>query len=185
MMDSNTIEVILVNSEDEVQGKMEKISAHQLGMLHRAFSVFIFNDKGEMLIQKRAKEKYHSAELWSNTCCSHPLPNENSLDAAVRRLKEEIGISVPVEFAFSFEYRAEFENGLVENELDHVFVGFSNNPGIINPNELSESKFVALPDLFNDLNKHPEKYTVWFKIIVLEHWEKISRILEKNKLKTV
>lgn len=186
MPDHKTVtEVILVNSQDEEQGTMEKLAAHQSGLLHRAFSVFIFNDAGEMLIQKRASHKYHSAGLWSNSCCSHPLPNESSVDAAERRLIEEIGINTSVEFSFSFEYKASFENGLTENELDHVFVGYSNSQGIINPDEISESKFIAIPELFKDMETEPEKYTVWFKIIIFEHWNKISEILEKSKLKSL
>ncbi len=178
----NFNEVVLVNSKDEVIGTMEKMAAHQSGELHRAFSVFIFNERGEMLIQKRAATKYHSAGLWSNACCSHPTLAETVEDAAHRRLKEELYLNAEAEFSFSFEYKAVFDNGLIENELDHVLVGFSNSRGSINREEVSALKFIPVSELATDMEINSEKYTEWFKIIVLNHWDKISTILEKRKL---
>jgi isopentenyl-diphosphate delta-isomerase len=175
-------EVVLVNSKDEELGTMEKLAAHKSGHLHRAFSIFIFNDAGEMLIQKRASSKYHSANLWTNACCSHPAPNEKIEDAAKRRLKEELYLETPVDWVFSFEYKTEFENGLIENELDHVLVGHSNDKGIINPDEISALKFISIKELFKDLDSHPENYSIWFKIIVSKYWTRISTNLEKRKL---
>src|SRR6185436_4500009 len=116
-------DIILVDEQDQEIGTMEKMEAHRKGVLHRAFSILIFNSKGEMLLQKRAKSKYHSGGLWTNACCSHPLPGESMKDATNRKLLQEMGIAVPTEFAYSFQYRAELDNDLVENELDHVFVG--------------------------------------------------------------
>jgi isopentenyl-diphosphate delta-isomerase len=116
-------DVILVDKHDNSVGTMDKMKAHEMGVLHRAFSIFLFNDKGELLLQKRQESKYHSAGLWTNTCCSHPKPGETLIDGAKSRLMEEMGISTEIEFAFSFLYKAEFENGLTENEFDHVFIG--------------------------------------------------------------
>jgi len=173
-------EVVLVNSKDEELGTMEKLAAHKSGHLHRAFSIFIFNDAGEMLIQKRASSKYHSANLWTNACCSHPAPNEKIEDAAKRRLKEELDLDTPVDWVFSFEYKTEFENGLIENELDYVLVGYSNEIGKINPEEVSDLKFIPIDELFIDINEHPENYSFWLKIIISKYWAKISTNLEKK-----
>ncbi len=181
MATTHTIqEVILVDSHDNAIGTMEKLEAHEKGLLHRAFSVFIFNDQGEMLLQKRADTKYHSAGLWSNSCCSHPIPNETIEDAAQRRLMEELSLKATAQNIFSFEYKVELENQLLENELDHVLIGFSNEFGTIHPEEVSELKFVSVQDVFHDVKLNPENYTVWFKIILFEHWEKISSILDKK-----
>src|ERR1044072_1062769 len=119
-------EVILVNERDEATGIMEKMEAHQKGVLHRAFSVFIFNNKNEMLLQQRAIKKYHSGGLWTKACCSHPRPGETKSDAALRRLYEELGFTTSIEKIFDFTYKASFENGLTENEFDHVFAGIYN-----------------------------------------------------------
>jgi isopentenyl-diphosphate delta-isomerase len=181
----NFNEVVLVNSMDEVVGTMEKMAAHLSGELHRAFSIVIFNEKGEMLIQKRADTKYHSAGLWSNACCSHPALGETIEEAAKRRLKEELSLSADVEFQFSFEYKTVFQNGLIENELDHVLVGFSNSKGIINKAEVSALKFVPVLDLLSDMETNPSNYSEWFKIIIFKHWDKISNSLEKRKLQSV
>ena len=159
-----TQEVILVNERDEVTGSMEKMEAHRKALLHRAFSIFIFNARGEMLLQQRAKTKYHSAGLWTNACCSHPVPGEDTKDAAVRRLHEELGFSTGLEKIFDFIYRAEFENGLTEYEFDHVFVGHFN--GIIHPdsNEVSDYCFKSIEEISTTLETHPSKYTDWFRL---------------------
>lgn len=177
----NYNEVVLVDSFDNVLGAMEKLEAHEKGVLHRAFSVFLFNDQGEMLIQKRADSKYHSAGLWSNACCSHPAPNESLEEAAERRLMEELSLKAAVQPVFSFEYKVIFENHLIENELDHVLVGKSNELGWLNPEEVSELKFIAVPKLNQEIENHPEQFSAWFKLIMLNHWEKISTNLAQHK----
>jgi len=159
-------EVILVDADDREIGSMEKLAAHQQGILHRAISLFIFNPEGELLLQKRAAGKYHSAGLWSNTCCSHPAPGEKTIDAARRRLKEEMGISLEPEFSHSFIYRAEFENGLTEYELDHVFTGIYSDVPVPDPEEAEDWKFISLTELNSDIAKNPERYSVWLKIIL-------------------
>lgn len=156
--------VILVNERDQEIGRMEKLEAHQKGLLHRAFSIFLFNDHDEMLIHQRALNKYHSPGLWTNACCSHPRPGESIAEAATRRLMEEMGIQTPLDIAFSFIYRCEFDNGLIEHELDHVFVGRFNGIPIPHPNEVHDWKFVAVDSLLNDVSENPELYTAWFKI---------------------
>jgi isopentenyl-diphosphate delta-isomerase len=156
--------VVLVNERDEPVGVMEKMEAHRKAELHRAFSVFIFNEKGEMLLQKRALNKYHSGGLWTNACCSHPRPAETPSEAAVRRLKEELGFVAPLQHAFEFTYRAVFDNGLTEHEYDHVFVGTYN--GMIHPNreEVGDYCFKSMEEIRSNLVSHPHKYTEWFKI---------------------
>jgi isopentenyl-diphosphate delta-isomerase len=156
--------VILVDENDQPQGLMEKMEAHEKGVLHRAFSIFLFNQRGEMLIHQRAKEKYHSGGLWTNTCCSHPRDGESSMDAAVRRLHEEMGIKCPLQEKFSFIYRAEFDHGLVEHELDHVFMGSYDGEIKPNPAEVMDWKYVHIDLLLADMEEHPENYTAWFKI---------------------
>ncbi len=157
-------EVILVDEQDVANGTMEKMEAHRKGVLHRAFSVFIFNPKGEMLLQQRALGKYHSPGLWTNTCCSHPRPGETVESAAVRRLKEEMGIDAPLEKKFDFIYRAEFDNGLTEFEFDHVYTGTYS--GSLNPDkqEVNDYCFRSMEDIADDLNQRPEKYSSWFRI---------------------
>ncbi|MCH5599676.1 isopentenyl-diphosphate Delta-isomerase [Niabella ginsengisoli] len=158
--------VILVDENDNAKGTMEKMEAHQKGLLHRAFSVLLFNDKKEWLLQQRALDKYHCGGLWTNTCCSHPFPDEDILHAAKRRLKEEMGIEGELDKAFDFIYKASFKNGLTEHEFDHVFIGqFSDTPNI-NTQEVADWKYISLSDLKEDLQLHPEKYTPWFKIII-------------------
>lgn len=171
--------LILVNEQDEVLGNMPKMEVHQKGLLHRAFSVCIFNEKGEMLLQQRAEEKYHSAGLWTNTCCSHPLRGEDTLQAAISRLEEEMGISAKLEWLFSFVYRTEFENGLVENELDHVFMGYINSTIIPNPNpeEVKTWKWVNENDLLEEMNHHPQRFTYWFRMIA----EKVIAVHKAEK----
>ncbi|HEY4936445.1 MAG TPA: isopentenyl-diphosphate Delta-isomerase [Puia sp.] len=157
-------EVILVNEQDEQTGTIEKMEAHRKALLHRAFSVFIFNGKGEMLLQQRSMGKYHSPGLWTNTCCSHPRPYEEVESAARRRLKEEMGIDTSLKKSFDFIYRTEFENGLTEFEFDHVYTGIYN--GQLNPDkqEVKEYCFRSMEDISEDLIRSPEKYSSWFKI---------------------
>ena len=159
-------EIILVDEQDNVIGTMEKMEAHQKGVLHRAFSVVLFNSNGELLLQKRSKDKYHSGGLWTNTCCSHPLPDEAIRDAAQRRLQYEMGINFQPEFAFKFIYKTPLENSLVEHELDHVFTGIFDGRPVINTDEVSEWKFMSLSELKNDMERSPEIYTAWFRLIV-------------------
>lgn len=158
------IEVILVNEQDEQIGTMEKMEAHAKGMLHRAFSVFIFTSKGELLLQQRAPGKYHNGGLWTNTCCSHPLPHENILSAAQRRLEEEMGFTTKLVPAFNFTYKAAFENGLTEYEYDHVFTGIYDGQVIANKKEVSDFCYKKMEDIEMSVLSHPDKYTEWFKI---------------------
>jgi len=169
--------VILVNSNDEQTGEMEKIEAHTKALLHRAFSVFIFNSAGEMLLQKRSSKKYHSAGLWTNACCSHPRPGETTIAAASRRLKEELGIETPLKKIFHFIYKTTFDNGLAEHEFDHVYLGIYNEPLQINNDEVSECKFMHLQHIQNDLHLHSAHYTVWFHIAFpkIIHWLKANQ----------
>ena len=171
------IEVQLVNPKDEPIGSMEKLEAHQKGLLHRAISVLIFNSKGEMLLQRRALKKYHSPGLWTNTCCSHPYPFEIPEDAASRRLNEEMNIDSKLDFVFKFIYKTEFSNGLIENELDHVFIGYSDETPHLNTDEAVAFRWVTINDLQRDIEKNPENYTVWFKIIIEEHLKQIETYL--------
>lgn len=156
--------VILVNEADEEIGVMEKMEAHEKALLHRAFSVFLFNSKGEMLLQRRALSKYHSGGLWTNACCSHPRPGETNLEAATRRTFEELGFYPDLHRAFSFTYRADFENGLTEHEFDHVFVGEYEGPIVPDPNEVSEYAYRSLDEIRRQLIEAPSMYTEWFKI---------------------
>jgi len=173
-------EVILVNQYDEEIGRMEKLEAHQKGLLHRAFSVFIFNDKNELLLQKRANGKYHSEGLWTNTCCSHPSPGESIVFAANRRLKEEMGLSCDLMSIFSFIYNVELENGLYEHELDHIVIGFGNDDPVINPFEASMFCWKSMDEIIKDIHDNPMNYTSWFKIIMEDHLEKINNALKNN-----
>jgi len=158
-------QVILVDREDKPVGLMEKMEAHRKGLLHRAFSVFVFNSKNELMLQQRAMDKYHSPGLWSNTCCSHPRDGEIVLDAGHRRLKEEMGFDCPLEKTMDFIYYAELDKGMTEHEFDHVLVGrFDGLPGI-NPQEVHSWKWIKLEDLSEDMVKNPENYTAWFRII--------------------
>lgn len=158
--------VVLVDENNRVLGEMEKIEAHEKALLHRAFSVFIFNSKNEMLLQQRALTKYHSPGLWTNTCCSHQRINETNLQAATRRLKEEMGMeNIHLEEMFSFIYKAPFDNGLTEHELDFVLVGKSDILPEINKEEVADYKYLSLDFLEKDIKENLEKYTAWFKII--------------------
>ncbi len=155
-------QVILVNENDKPTGTMEKMEAHKKGLLHRAFSVFIFNSKGEMLLQQRALNKYHSGGLWSNACCSHPRPGEEISFAARRRLKEETGFDAPLEKIFDFIYKAEFDNGLTEYEFDHVFIGEYEGEIKFNKNEIMDFCYSKMKNIRHSLETHPKKYTAWF-----------------------
>jgi len=158
--------VILVDRNDNELGKMEKIEAHKKALLHRAISVFIVNSRGEWLLQRRALHKYHSNGLWTNTCCSHPYPGETSIVAANRRLAEEMGMEVKLKELFNFTYKEELDNELTEYELDHVFLGISDDIPKINTNEVVDWKYIKYYDLKTDLENNPENYTVWFRKIV-------------------
>ena len=160
------IEVQLVDAQDQSRGVMEKIEAHRMGLLHRALSVIIFNSKKEMLLQRRALGKYHSPGLWTNTCCSHPYPQEPPLNAANRRLKEEMGMVTDLEFVFKFLYKVDFENGLIEHELDHVFVGASDENPQLNPEEAMDFTWISIADLKKNMTEDPNAYTYWFKLII-------------------
>ena len=157
-------EVILVNEFDNPLGVMEKLEAHRKALLHRAFSIFIFNSKGEMLLQRRSPSKYHSGGLWTNACCSHPRPAEDTCQAAKRRLFEELGFNTPLEKIFDFTYRSEFENGLTEHEYDHVYVGYYDQGVYPNLEEVSEYRFLSPQAVNAELAEHPEKYTSWFHL---------------------
>ncbi len=157
-------QVILVNELDEPIGVMEKLQAHQTASLHRAFSVFIFNQKGEMLLQKRALQKYHSGGLWTNACCSHPLPGEDTKNAATRRLKEELGFETVLQHAFTFTYHAALDNGLTEHEIDHVFTGKYDGQININEEEVSAYRYEPMIAIKKMLDIAPQLYTPWFKI---------------------
>jgi len=159
-------EIILVDEQDNAIGTMEKMEAHRKGVLHRAFSVVLFNSNGELLLQKRANNKYHSGGQWTNTCCSHPIPGETISDAAQRRLRHEMGINLKPEFAFKFIYRTPLDKSLIEHELDHVFIGTFDGTPVINKDEVSDWKFMSLSELKNDMERSPEIYTVWFRLIV-------------------
>ena len=156
--------VVLVNKKDQEIGTMEKIEAHQKGLLHRAFSVFIFNSKGEMLIHRRALGKYHSPGLWTNTCCSHPRPNETVLDAANRRLDEEMGMGESLSEVISFIYHHKFDNGLVEHEFDHILTGISDALPSINEDEVDSYKYIEIEELEQSMKQNPDDYSIWFKL---------------------
>jgi|TARA_Y100000813_G_scaffold117603_1_gene84351 isopentenyl-diphosphate delta-isomerase len=156
--------VILVDEKDNQVGLMPKLEAHQKGLLHRAFSVFIFNSDYKLLLQKRASSKYHSGGLWTNTCCSHPRDGEDIIDAANRRLNEEMGIKTSLRKVFDFIYTAELDNNLIENEFDHVFYGVYDIDPIINKDEAEDFKWVDMETLKNDIENNKDQYTVWFKI---------------------
>lgn len=167
--------VILVNEQDEPIGTMEKIEAHEKALLHRAFSVFVFNDKGETMIQQRAMHKYHSPGLWTNTCCSHQREGESNIEAGKRRLMEEMGFTTELQEVFSFVYKAPFDNGLTEHEFDHVMVGKYNEAPNINPDEVADWKWMSLERIKSDMEQYPEHYTAWFRIIFEKFYAHISK----------
>ena len=157
--------VVLVDLQDQQVGTMGKLEAHQKAVLHRAFSIFVLNSSKELLLQQRAFGKYHSPGLWTNTCCSHQREGESNLEAGNRRMIEEMGMTVSLKELFTFVYKAHFDNGLTEHELDHVMVGYSNEDPKINTDEVESFKWMSLEALKKDLVKNPEDYTVWFAII--------------------
>lgn len=171
-------QVILVNEQDEAVGFMEKMEAHEKALLHRAFSVFIFNSNGLMLLQQRALKKYHSPGLWTNACCSHPNPDEEVHAAALRRLQEELGFTTTVKKAFHFTYKAAFDNGLTEHEFDHVFVGVYDGAMHLNEDEVSAITYKSMDEIESDLETVPHVYTEWFKIAfpLLKAW------MQKNQV---
>ena len=157
-------EVILVTESNEPIGRMEKIEAHRKGVLHRAFSIFILNERNEMLLQQRANTKYHNSGLWTNACCSHPRPFENTETAAQRRLQEELGFTTSLTKIFDFQYNAAFDNGLTEHEYDHVYIGAYTGKISPNPNEVQDYCYKKMDEIANTIKTHPHKYTPWFLI---------------------
>jgi isopentenyl-diphosphate Delta-isomerase len=169
--------VVLVDKNDIQTGIARKMEAHRNALLHRAVSVFIFNSKGEWLLQRRALDKYHSNGLWTNTCCTHPLPGESASDAAVRRLGEEMGMNCHLHYLFSFIYKGKLDNELTEHELDLVFLGFSDDVPLINPSEVEDWEYVSWEDLKKDVSMNPSNYTFWFRKIypaVYRHLNKFN-----------
>ncbi len=162
--------VILVDTNDNPIGLMNKLEAHEKAVLHRAFSVFILNDKNELMVQQRAQHKYHSPLLWTNTCCSHQRENETNIQAGTRRLREEMGFETELKEMFHFIYKAPFDNGLTEHELDHVMIGYYNNMPDINKEEVESWKWMKIEDVKNDMITNPDQYTIWFKIIFEEFY---------------
>lgn len=167
-------QVILVNEHDEKVGLMEKIEAHKKALLHRAFSVFITNDRNEIMLQQRALSKYHSPGLWTNTCCSHQRDGETNIEAGKRRLMEEMGFTTDLKELFHFIYIAPFDNGLTEHELDHVMIGHYNDNPVINPDEVASFKWMTATAIKEDITNHPDQYTEWFKIIFDKYYTHIS-----------
>jgi len=158
-------QVVLVNEKDEKIGLMGKQEAHEKALLHRAFSVFIFNEKGELMLQQRALDKYHSPGLWANTCCSHQRDGESSIHAGKRRLMEEMGFETDLKESTTFIYKAAFDNGLTEHELDHILIGHYDGVPNLNPEEVADWKWMELERVKKDIQQNPEIYTAWFKII--------------------
>ncbi len=158
------MDVILVDEHDVQTGTMKKMEAHEKALLHRAFSIFVFNAKGEMLLHKRAEKKYHSGGLWTNTCCSHPQPGQETLTAAKIRLQEEMGFSTELKKVFNFIYRVPFDNGLTEHEFDHVFIGKYDGDIVPNADEVSDYCYMGVEEIKQSIRSHPQKYTAWFKI---------------------
>jgi len=168
-------EVVLVDKNDETLGKMEKMEAHRLGVMHRAFSAFIFNSEKQLILQQRSYQKYHSPGLWTNTCCSHPHYGESIESAVHRRLREEMGIDCEINKKFHFVYKADVGNGLTEHELDHVFFGFTDIPPVLNKEEVNDWKYMSLENIRIDMNARPEIYTVWFRIVFDEVLNQLIR----------
>jgi len=173
--------VVLVNEKDEVLGEMEKLAVHQNGgKLHRAFSLFVFNSRGEMLLQKRASSKYHCPDLWTNACCSHPNLEMSIEDFARNRLQEEMGMSCSkISREFSFIYRQEFDNSLTEHELDHVLTTISDELPNPNPEEVGDFRYIKIPDLYQELAENPAKFTIWFRLICAD--KRFGEVLSKIK----
>ena len=158
-------EVILVDTNDVALGTMPKMEAHEKAILHRAFSVFILNKEGQLMLQQRALSKYHSPGLWTNTCCSHQRLGETNIEAGTRRLQEEMGFKTPLKELFSFVYKATFDNGLTEHEFDHVILGYYDSEPIINHEEVTNWKWMNLEEIIKEIKTTPDNYTAWFKII--------------------
>ena len=167
-------QVILVDEQDNPIGLMPKLEAHQKALLHRAFSVFILNSKGELMLQQRAKHKYHSPGLWTNTCCSHQRNGETNIQAGKRRLQEEMGFSTKLKEVTSFIYKAPFVNGLTEHEFDHVLLGYYEDDPVINPDEVSSWKWMPIEEVKNDIGQNPDLYTVWFVIIFTKFYKDLK-----------
>ena len=170
--------VILVDKNDNQIRLINNIEAHEKALLHRAFSVFVLNDKNELMLQQRAHHKYHSPLLWTNTCCSHQREKETNIQAGTRRLREEMGFETELKEMFHFIYKAPFDNGLTEHELDHVMIGYYNDVPMINDDEVESWKWMKIEDVKNDMIENPDIYTVWFKII----FDKFYHYLEEHKL---
>ena len=166
--------VVLVDEKDQKIGLMEKIEAHEKALLHRAFSVFIFNEKGELMLQQRAASKYHSPLLWTNTCCSHQRDGESNIEAGRRRLQEEMGFVTDITEVFSFIYKAPFDNGLTEHEFDHVMIGRYNKAPELNIEEAEAYKWMKMEDVKQDIEVNPSIYTAWFKIIFEKSYKKLT-----------
>ena len=172
--------VILVNEDDDEIGQLEKMEVHRSGELHRAFSVLIVNTAGELLLQQRAAQKYHSPLLWTNTCCSHQRPGETTLIAAERRLKEEMGLTSKLQPGFRFIYKAKLDQDLTEHELDHVVFGCSDQIPQINPDEVAAYKWIGLSELLQDLKNNPQDYTAWFQILLNQHLDAITKAVNES-----
>lgn len=172
--------VILVDSNDNEIGVHEKIQAHKKGYLHRAFSIFIFNSKNQLLLQQRAKDKYHSGGLWTNTVCSHPIPNEDINISVLNRLQEEMGFKTNVKQIFSFLYKSEYQNGIIEHEIDHIFFGFFNGDITPNPVEVMDYKWDFIDNINLDVQKNSDNYTSWFKLILKKKkfYEELSKFFK-------
>lgn len=165
--------VILVDENDREVGHAGKLEAHQNGLLHRAFSIFVFDQKGRLLLQRRAAKKYHSGSLWTNTCCSHPLPERPLLEEAHRKLRHEMGFDCELAESFHFTYRVKLENGLYEHEFDHVFFGTYDGDPVPNPDEVEAWKWIDLTELSNDIVLHPDEYSYWMKLV-------LDRVIKEN-----
>ncbi|MFY7965568.1 MAG: isopentenyl-diphosphate Delta-isomerase [Chitinophagaceae bacterium] len=170
-----TQEVVLVNELDEVLGTLDKNEAHQKGLLHRAVSVVILNSKNEMLLQRRATTKYHSASLWTNAACTHPYLNEPPIKAAERRLQQEMGIELELEFAFKFIYKVTLENGMIENELDYVYFGVTDKLPVLNRDETDDYKYINITEIENEIQVNANSYTEWFKILLPQFISKFTK----------
>lgn len=173
--DTTFDDVVLVDDDDVAIGTMSKLQAHRLGLRHRAISVLVHDRRNRLLLHRRAPHKYHSAGLWTNTCCSHPRPGEHVFDAATRRLEEEMGISCVLTPLFCMRYRARVSNRLIESEIVHVFGGYFDGTPSPNLDEVSDWRWSSLADVARDIDRRPERYTAWFRMFRRRHWPAISR----------
>jgi isopentenyl-diphosphate delta-isomerase len=178
-------DLILVDTNDQQVGRLDKMTVHRVGLLHRAFSVFIFNNNGELLLQQRADHKYHSGGLWANTCCSHPRDGEETNAAVFRRLKEEMNIVCDTHFAFSFIYKTKFENGLTEHEYDHVYWGVSDDKPVPELTEVKSWKYLSMQELEKDVHQSPDQYTSWLKIALPQIMDHYNHLIEFGKKEIV